>query len=165
MVHLSCPGRVKDNGHRFSRTSMGNELVNCQGSHLRESQCRPIPNSVNVHLRRRMMQLRRAVLQGQKKGKCLFVLFCPSPPTPLNKHLNTRVGQPLQSCACCLSPHLGSATYGNQAVIKYCWSNQSPCAPSPSVLPALSLSPLHNTRTRLFCFPLMCCSNVTQGAN
>lgn len=31
------------------------------------------PLSVNVHLLRRMRQLRLAVLQGQKKGKCVIL--------------------------------------------------------------------------------------------
>lgn len=51
---------------------MRTELVNCQGSHLREPM-QTNPHSVNVHLVRRMRQLRLAVLQGQKKGMCLFL--------------------------------------------------------------------------------------------
>lgn len=50
---------------------MRTELVNCQGSHLREPM-QTDPLSVNVHLLRRMRQLRLAVLQGHKKGKCVF---------------------------------------------------------------------------------------------
>lgn len=51
---------------------MRTELVNCQGSHLREPM-QTNPLSVNVHLLRRMRQLSLAVLQGQKKGKSVFL--------------------------------------------------------------------------------------------
>lgn len=51
---------------------MRTELVNCQGSHFREPM-QTNPLSVNVHLLRRMRQLRLAVLQGQRKGKCVFL--------------------------------------------------------------------------------------------
>lgn len=71
VLHLSCP-LCTDNGHWFSHMSMRSELVNCQGSHLRE----PIPSnslSVNVNLSRKMRQLHLVDLQGQKKGKCVFL--------------------------------------------------------------------------------------------
>lgn len=76
LLQLSCPTR-KDNGRRVSHTSTGTELLNCQERHLSEGQCETNPHSVNVHLRRRMRQLRLTDLQGQKKGKCVgfFVLF------------------------------------------------------------------------------------------
>lgn len=59
---------------------MRTELVNCQRSHLRE----PIqsnPLSVSVHLLRKMRQLHLVDLQGQKKGKCVF----------LTKHISTLI--------------------------------------------------------------------------
>lgn len=80
----AAPAR-KDNGHWFSHTSMRTELVNCQGSHFREPM-QTDPLSVNVHLLRRMRQLRLAALQGQKKGKCVFLTKTHSSELNLSEH-------------------------------------------------------------------------------
>lgn len=144
VLHLSCPAR-KDNGHWFSHTSMRTELVNYQGSHLREPM-QTNPLSVNVHLLRRMRQLRLAVLQGQKKGKCVFLTKTHTRSSPFFR--------------CCLDINCDArklyAQERDMAETDH-WSNQSPCVQSHTHTRAQAHTPL--------CFPLMCCSNVNWGAN
>lgn len=138
--------RVKDNGHRFSHTSMGTELVNCQGSHLRESLCRPIPTlSVFIYVEEwcnYAEQFSRVRRRGKHKGSSTF----------LDMFL-------------LLIVILESVTHKNHVVVIDCWCNRSPRAASLSCRPALSLSHTHSHTLTPLCFPLMCCSNVNWGAN